>query len=316
MPKVLITGASGFLGRPACFAFRARGFSVHAFSRSSFYSEPEIQYFTASELSELKSTSPIFEGVGCVLHLAGRAHVMQESLHDPLAAFRNVNYLETIKFAREAAFAGVRRFVFVSSIKVNGEAASSLDPFTEKDGVNPVDPYAISKYEAELGLFDIANETGMEVVIVRPPLIYGPGVKGNFRVLMELLSKRIFLPLGLIDDNKRSLIGLDNLLDFLVLCVSHSNAPGHVFLVSDQQDVSTVDLIKLLSKSMGLTPRLFPVPRALLWSAAFLARKRSTYQRLCGSLVVDSSAASRILGWSPPLTLEEGLRRTSGCRPK
>jgi len=207
--------------------------------------------------------------------------------------------------------AGVRRFVFVSSIKVNGELTSPLAPFTEKDRANPVDPYGISKYEAELGLLEIASETGMEVVIVRPPLIYGPGVKGNFRVMMEVLARKFPLPLALITDNMRSLLALDNLIDFLTLCVSHPEAACRIFLVSDQHDVSTAELLRHLGEAMGVTARLFPVSRSLLRGAASLAGKHSMYQRLCGSLVVDSSSASQLLGWAPPLALDEGLRRAA-----
>lgn len=311
MPSLLVTGASGFVGRRACFALHERGFSVHAISRKPCEWPLGIKAFTASALSVLKHPSSALEGVECVLHLAGRAHVIQETEHDPLSAFRNANVSETLKLAREASLAGVRRFIFVSSIKVNGEFTSPLTPFTEKDEVNPVDPYGISKYEAELGLREIAVETGMEVVIVRPPLIYGPGVKGNFKVMMRLLALKAPLPLGLITDNRRSLVALDNLIDFLALCASHPQAAGRVFLVSDQHDVSTAELLRLLGLEMGLTARLFPVPRVLLGIAANLSRKRSAYQRLCESLVVDSSSASRLLGWAPPLAFDEGLRRAA-----
>jgi len=311
MASLLVTGASGFVGRPACLALRERGFSVRAFARTPCEWPLGIQGFTASSLSEVIRSSPALKGVECILHLAGRAHVMQETEADPLLAFRSVNVSETLKLAREASLAGVRRFVFVSSIKVNGELTPLMSPFTEKDKVNPADPYGISKHEAELGLLEIAAETGMEVVIVRPPLIYGPGVKGNFRGMMKLLSRRAPLPLALITDNRRSLLALDNLIDFLALCVSHSDAAGRVFLVSDQDDVSTAELLRRLGKAMGVRARLFPVPRALLRGAASLAGKRSAHQRLCGSLVVDSSAASQLLGWAPPLALDEGLRRAA-----
>ena len=311
MAILLITGASGFVGRPACLAFRDLGYLVRAFTRTPCHWPSGIQSFTASALSEMKASSSVFDGVDCILHLAGRAHVMQESESDPLSAFRSVNVSETINFARQAALAGVRRFVFVSSIKVNGEVTLPHSPFTESDAVNPVDPYAISKHEAELGLLRISAETGMEVVIVRPPLIYGPGVKGNFNLMMRLLSRKTLLPLGSITDNKRSLIALDNLINFLSFCISSHQAAGRVFLVSDQQDVSTTELLILLSQSMGLSARLIPVPKKLLFGAASLVGKQSVYQRLCGSLVIDSSSASRLLGWTPPFSIEEGLRRAS-----
>jgi len=311
MGSLLVTGASGFVGRPACLALRERGFYVRAFARTPCEWPMGIQCFTASALSELNRSSPALKGVECILHLAGRAHFMQETEADSLSVFRSVNVSETLKLAHEASLAGVRRFVFVSSIKVNGERTPPLVPFTEKDKVNPVDPYGISKHEAELGLLEVSAETGMEVVIVRPPLIYGPGAKGNFRAMMKLLERGVPLPLALITDNRRSLLALDNLVDFLALCVSHPDAAGRIFLLSDQDDVSTASLLRRLAEAMGLTARLFPVPRLLLRGAASLAGKHSAYQRLCGSLVVDSSAASQLLGWAPSLALDEGLRRAA-----
>lgn len=309
--KLLVTGSSGFVGRQACLALSKRGFSVSAFSRTPCQWPFGIEAITASSLSSLACPSYIFEGVQCILHLAGRAHVMRETEPDPLSAFRSSNVIDTLRLAREASSAGVRRFVFLSSIKVNGEVASLRNPFTEEDDVNPSDPYAVSKYEAELGLFEIAAQTGMEVVIVRPPLIYGPGVKGNLRTMMNLLSRKVPLPLAMITDNRRSLLALDNLVDFLALCSSHPKAEGRVFLVSDQHDLSTADLLRRLGEAMGVNARLFPAPRFMLEGASNIVRKRSTYQRLCGSLVVDSSAASRLLGWAPPLALDEGLRRAA-----
>lgn len=311
MTNLLVTGSSGFVGRPTCLALYDRGFAVRAFSRTACVWPVGIDAFIAPTLSSCTHLVPALQGVECVIHLAGRAHVMQETERDPLATFRNVNVYETLKLAREASLAGVRRFVFLSSIKVNGEVASSLAPFTENDKANPVDPYGISKYEAELGLLEIAAETGMEVVIVRPPLIYGPGVKGNFRLMMKLLSRHVPLPLGLITDNRRSLLALDNLIDFLALCANRPEAAGHVFLVSDQHDVSTAELCQRLAAAMRLTPRLFPVPLVLLERAAKLASNISAYQRLCGSLVINSSAASRLLGWTPPIALDEGLCRAA-----
>lgn len=309
MSSVLVTGASGFVGRPTCFALRDRGFSVRAFTRMPCEWPFGIQSFTTSSLSDLEHSSAALQGLDCILHLAGRAHVIKETDPEPLTAYRTVNVNETLKLAREAALAGVRRFVFVSSIKVNGEYSAPLSPFTEKDVANPIDVYGISKYEAELGLHEIAAETGIQVVIVRPPLIYGSGVKGNFRLMMKLLARKTPLPLALITGNRRSLVSLDNFIDFLALCVSHPKAAGRVFLVSDQHDVSTADLLRRLGGAMGFNARLFPVPPALLLGAAKFTRNYPTYQRLCGSLVVDSSAGSRLLGWVPPLSLDEGLRR-------
>jgi nucleoside-diphosphate-sugar epimerase len=311
MADLFVSGANGFVGRRACVILKDRGFSVRAFSRQPCEWPLGVQAFSALSLSDINSSSPALRGVDCVLHLAGRAHVMHESEPDPLLAFRNANVYETLKLAREASLAGVKRFVFVSSIKVNGELTPPFSPFTESDKPNPLDPYGLSKCEAEIGLQDIALQTGIEIVIVRPPLIYGLGVKGNFRTMMKLLARKVPLPLGSVANNRRSLISLENLVDFLGLCVLHPEASGRVFLVSDQQDVSTAQLLRILGEAMGVSAQLFPVPLLVLRGSAILARKRSLYHKLCGSLVVDSSAATQLLGWTPPLPLEEGLRRAS-----
>jgi nucleoside-diphosphate-sugar epimerase len=311
MANLLITGANGFVGRHACVLLRDRGFSVRAFSRQPFDCAFGVQSFSASSLSHINCLSPALNGADYVLHLAGRAHVMHDSESDPLLAFRNANVYETLKLAREAALAGVKRFVYVSSIKVNGEFSTPSSPFTESDKPNPLDPYALSKCEAEIGLQDIALQTGIEIVIVRPPLIYGLGVKGNFRAMMKLLAREVPLPLGSVTNNRRSLTSLENLVDFLGLCLLHPKASGRVFLVSDQHDVSTAQLLRILGEAMGVSVQLLPVPLLVLRSSAILARKRSVYQKLCASLVVDSSAATKLLGWAPPLSLEEGLRRVS-----
>ncbi len=309
--RLLVTGSSGFVGRPACLALLDRGFLIRAFSRTHVEWPSGIDAVNAAGLSSLTHSDNAFDGIDCVLHLAGRAHVMRETESDPLLVFRRINAFEALALAREASLAGVRRFVFVSSIKVNGEEAPPSFPFSEADEPNPLDAYAISKFEAELGLLRLSAETGMEVVIVRPPLIYGPGVKGNFRVMMKLLSKRVPLPLASINDNQRSLLSLDNLIDFLVLCVLHPDAAGRIFVLSDQHDVSTSELLWRLGESMGSPARLFPVPRFVLSKAANLVGMQSAFLRLCGSLVVDSSLSSRLLGWVPPVSLDEGLRRAA-----
>jgi nucleoside-diphosphate-sugar epimerase len=307
--RLLVTGSSGFMGRSACLVLHERGFLVRAFSRTHCEWPSGIDVVNLPTLSSLTDSENAFKGVDCVLHLAGRAHVMNESAQDPLFAFRQANVSETLALAYQASSAGVRRFIFVSSIKVNGEIALPSAPFSEADDPNPQDAYALSKYEAELGLFRIAAETGMEVVVVRPPLVYGPNVKGNFRVMMKLLLRRIPLPLALVDANQRSLVSLGNLTDFLALCASHSEAAGRIFVVSDQHDVSTAGLLRKLGELMNSPARLFPVPLSFMGNVASLTGRQSAFQKLCGSLVVDSSNASRLLGWSPPLSLDEGLRR-------
>ncbi len=309
--QLLVSGSTGFVGRSLCPALCERGFSVRAISRRDCNFSSSYSFVVVPSLSSLTRYCPVFEDVQCVVHLAGRAHVMREIELDPVYAFRKVNVYETLSFAREAALAGVQRFVFVSTVKVNGECNSPDSPFREFDPVNPLDPYSLSKYEAEVGLLKISAETGMDVVIVRPPLVYGPYVKGNFLFLMKLLSSRIPLPLRQLKDNRRSLLGVDNLIDFLSTCCTHPAAAGRVFLVSDQQDVSTVDLLRRLGQAMSLNVRLFPVPLRLLESTATLFNKHTTFQRLSNSLVLDTSAAYRDLGWKPPMSLDEGLRRTA-----
>ncbi len=311
MANLLITGASGFVGRSACLAFSQRGFSVRAFSRTPCKWPRGISGFNEPCLSHLVHSSRPLEGVDCILHLAGRAHVMKDQDPDPLSAYRLVNVSETLKLAREASMAGVKRFVFVSSIKVNGELACSSLPFTESDKPNPADAYGFSKYEAELGLREIAASTGIEVVIVRPPLVYGPAVKGNFRLIMKLLANNIPLPFASITENRRSLVSLDNLIDFLVLCACHPRAANRTFLVSDQHDLSTAELLRRLGVAMELSPQLFSFPKFFFDLTAKVPTTRPLYQKLCGSLVVDSSLASRLLGWSPQISLEEGLSRAA-----
>ncbi len=254
--------------------------------------------------------APLLAGCDAVVHAAARVHVMNETAHDPLTAFRDVNVAGTLNLAGQAAEAGVRRFVFISSIKVNGEATASGRAFTSADIPAPMDAYAISKAEAEAGLIALAAETGMEVVIVRPPLVYGPGVKGNFLSMMRWLKRGIPLPLGAILHNRRSLVALDNLVDLIVACVDHPAAANQVFLASDGEDVSTTGLLRRLAAAMGVPAHLLPVPVRVLETCAALVGKRALVQRLCNNLQVDISKARQLLGWCPRISLNEGLRRT------
>lgn len=243
-------------------------------------------------------------GIDAVVHLAARVHVMRESASDPLAEFRRVNVAASLKLARQAATAGVRRFVYLSSVKVNGESGT----YTESHPPAPEDAYGVSKHEAEVGLRRIADETGLEVVIIRPPLVYGPGVRANFRALMRAVARGIPLPLGAID-NRRSLVASDNLADFILACLDQPAARNETFLVSDGEDLSTTDLIRRLARVMGRPARLLPVPASLLMAAATLAGQRDVARRLLGSLQVDISKARRLLNWAPRISVDEGLRR-------
>ena len=256
-------------------------------------------------------------GVSVVVHAAARVHVMVDAATDPLAEFRRVNVQGTLHVARQAAAAGVRRFVFVSSVKVNGEATKLGVPFSAEDVPAPLDPYGVSKMEAEQGLRQIAAETGMAVVIIRPPLVYGPGVKANFAALMRAVQRGWPLPLGAVH-NQRSLVALDNLVDFIVTCLAHPQAANQTFLVSDGQDLSTTELVLGLARAAGVSARLLPVPVWALQAGAALLGKRDAVQRLCGNLQVDISKAHNLLGWLPPVSVAEGLRRAvaSGGLPR
>ena len=246
--------------------------------------------------------------VETVIHLAARVHVMNDTHADPLTAFRAVNVDGALNLGRQAAAAGVKRFVFVSSVKVNGEFTLPCQAFTEADEPNPQDAYGQSKCEAEQGLRQIAAETGMEVVIIRPPLVYGPGVKANFASLMRAVQRGYPLPLGSVH-NQRSLVALDNLVDFIITCATLPQAANQTFLVSDGQDLSTIELIRGLAHAAGVTARLLPVPVPWLRAVASLLGKADAVDRLCGNLQVDISKARKLLAWTPPVTVDEGLRR-------
>ena len=248
--------------------------------------------------------------INTVIHLAARVHMMKDDVSDPLEEFRHVNVEGTFKLARQAAACGVKRFIFLSTVKVNGEETSG-QPFSEQSPPHPQDSYAVSKFEAELGLQLIARETDMEVVIIRPPLVYGPAVKGNFQSMMRWINKGIPLPLGAIR-NHRSLVGLDNLVDFIITCIDHPAAANQTFLVADGEDLSTTDLLRRVGQVMGKPARLIPVPMSALKFGARLLGKQTMAQRLCGNLQVDISRARKVLGWSPPVSVDEGLRRAVG----
>lgn len=249
-------------------------------------------------------------GMDVVIHLAARVHVMNERADDPLTEFRQVNVFGTERLARSAVASGVRRLVYVSSIKVNGEQTAENETFSESDVPHPQDPYGISKWEAERILSQIAEETGLEVVIVRPPLVYGPEVKGNFAQMLRVLDKGIPLPLASVR-NLRSLVYVENLADALIACASHPAAAGQTYLVSDGEDISTSGLLNFLAESIGRPARLFPCPPGLLQVLANWVGKGAQAERLLGSLQVDSAKIRRDLNWVPPYTLQQGLQATA-----
>ncbi len=251
---------------------------------------------------------PALKGVDAVVHCAARVHVMLDDATDPLQAYRWVNVNGTLNLARQSAQAGVSRFVFVSSIKVNGEATKIGQCFTADDVPSPSDPYGVSKLEAEQGLREIEAQTGMEVVVVRPPLVYGPGVKANFAVMMSWVASGMPLPFGAIK-NARSMVALDNLVDFLVLCLRHPDAAGQTFLLSDGEDVSTTELLQRTAHAMGKKALLFTVPVFVLDCGAAMLGKRELMKRLCESLQIDMTKTHRLMDWTPPLKLDQGLAK-------
>lgn len=309
--SVLVTGASGFVGTSLMerLAVDAQFRAVGLVRRLP---QPPVAG-TCYEIAVdplIACPSSVLEGIDTVIHLASRVHVMQERVADPLAEFRRINVNGTLELARAAAEAGVRRFIFVSSIKVNGEGTDGGRAYTADDDARPADPYGISKREAEEALTALAAKSNMEVVIVRPVLVYGPGVKANFRSMMSWLSKGVPLPFGAIH-NKRSLVALENLVDLLVTCIDHPAAANQTFLASDGEDLSTTELLVRLGAALGKPARLIPVPAALIKGAARLAGKGALSQRLCGSLQVDISKTRALLGWEPPLGVDQALKATA-----
>lgn len=311
---ILVTGASGLVGARLCRRLMRDGLSFRVADRTSGSATRSAERVLVGSIDGATHWHSALAGVHAVIHLAARVHVMHDSAADPLAAFRVANVDGALNLARQAAAVGVKRFVFISSIKVNGESTQPGQAFTEADAPNPKDAYGQSKHEAEQGLRQLAADTGMEVVIIRPPLVYGPGVKANFAALMRAVQRGWPLPLGAVH-NQRSLVALDNLVDFIVTCASHPQAANQTFLVSDGQDLSTTELVRGMAKAAGVPARLLPVPAWALQAGAMLLGKSDAVQRLCGNLRVDISKARSLLGWVPPLTVEEGLTMTMRVKP-
>lgn len=307
--RILVTGASGFVGRPLCAELFRQGHALQAAVRSANVRIDDVGQAIVGPIDSGTDWSTALSDVDIVIHLAARVHVMKESTEDPLAEFLKVNLYGTENLARQAARAGVKRLVYASSIKVNGEQTTL--PFTESDGPNPQDPYGISKCEAEQALHRVAAETSLEVVIVRPPLVYGPGVGGNFWRLLKLVERGIPLPLASVE-NRRSMIYLGNFVDVLIACASHPDSAGKTFLVSDGEDISTAQLIRELARLMGKPPYLWPFPPTLLRLLGRFVGKLDEVDRLVGSLVIDSSKIRCELGWTPPFSVEQGLAETVG----
>jgi len=301
---VLITGYSGFVGQALVSALRDD--SIHLVGRKP---QPHLTHpFFEKQLTADEDYTDSLKGVTVVIHAAARVHVMEDNTADPLAAYRAVNVDGTLNLAKQAAASGVKRFIFISSIKVNGEGTLPDRPYTPFDQSNASDPYGISKAEAEQALKVLADETGMQLVVIRPPLVYGAGVKANFAAMLKLAKKNLPLPLGAIN-NFRSMVALDNLVDLIITCINHPKAANQTFLVSDDHDVSTTELLKLMVKACGKKPLLIPVPMSWFRLVGKLTGKQAIVDRLCGNLQVDISHTKQTLGWKPPITVEEGVAR-------
>lgn len=302
MSRLLITGYSGFVGSLLCKELKS-AHQLHLLGRK----DSDCGVVFKSNIDKNSNFSESLTGVNCVIHSAARVHVMNDTSTDPLAQFRAVNAFGTISLARQAAKAGVKRFIFVSSIKVNGETTTGKQPFTFKDKRMPEDPYGISKSEAEQQLLELGKQTGMEIVIIRPPLVYGEGVKANFASLLRLVGKGLPLPFRLITKNKRSLVSVYNLVDLIKECIDHPNAANQVFLASDDHDLSTAEMVALMAKVQGKPNLAIPVPVWCFKLAGKLLGKQAVIDRLTGSLQLDITHTKNTLNWSPPYSVEHGF---------
>lgn len=310
---VLVTGGTGFLGQALLHKLLVSGRRplIAAVRRNKTDFPAEVMVEWVGELSSSTDWSTCLQEVGVVIHCAARAHVMKEETADPLLEYRRVNVHGTLALAEQAVKAGVRRFIYISSVKVNGEHTASNIPFRAEDIPAPEDAYGISKLEAEQGLLALARNTGMEVVIIRPPLVYGPGGKGNFASMVRWVRKGMPLPLGAVH-NKRSLVALENLVDFIVMCADPERSPraaNEVFLISDGEDVSTMELLRKVARAYCVEARLLPVPARWIQAAATMLGKGAVADRLLGSLVVDNSKARELLGWTPVISMDEQLQK-------
>lgn len=306
--RLLITGASGFIGQALTVESFSRGFAVRVASRSCAISSATIECVVMGNIDGGTDWHDALRECDVVVHLASRVHVINDASTDPLEEFRKVNVHGTLNLARQAAIAGIKRFIFISSIGVNG-AETINTPFDAEDMARPHSPYTISKYEAELCLQALAVETFMEIVIIRPPLVYGPNAPGRFGSLMRWLNRGLPLPLGGVTHNRRSLVALDNLIDLILTCVEHPKAANQIFLVSDGVDLSTTELLQRIGKVINSPVYLLPVPPSILTFVATLLGRKMIAQSLFGSLQIDISKTCDMLNWNPPVSVDEGLRR-------
>lgn len=309
MTKVLLTGSKGFVGSVLLSELtKLPDFRVVSAVRSDA-SNTSDDVVVVGNIDGTTDYSSALSCVNVVVHAAARAHIMRDEVVNPQEEYRKVNAEGTLNLAKQAAAAGVKRFVYISSIKVNGESTTGLTAFVEANTAIPEDPYGVSKYEAEVGLRLLAKETGLEVVIIRPPLVYGPGVKANFLSLLKLSATGLPLPFGSVN-NKRSMVYVSNLVDLIVRCINHPSAANETFLVSDGDDVSLRSLLTMMRSAMGRSARLVPLPVGLFKLVGAITGRQGVVDRLVGDLQVDSSKARSLLEWVPPFTVEQGIAAT------
>ncbi|PKH60648.1 UDP-glucose 4-epimerase [Shewanella sp. Choline-02u-19] len=308
---IAVTGSTGFLGKKLLAELlKVNDVVVWGRKKPSCVANNNFVKLNINDRTIYPTSMKL---VSQIIHCAARVHVMNDNSTNPLEEFREVNTYGTLNFARQAAAAGVKRFIFISSIKVNGESTELGKPFKPDDSFIPTDPYGLSKQEAEVGLRRIAKETEMEVVIIRPPLVYGPGVKANFAFMMKWVNIGLPLPLGGIKQNKRSLVSVYNLVDLIVTCVDHPNAGNQTFLVSDDEDISTTGLLENMAKALNAPKRLIPIPISWFGLVSKLIGKPAISQRLCGSLQVDISKTKEMLNWEPPYNCTESMKKTANA---
>ena len=308
--RILVTGGSGFVGRSVCEQIGSEEIDVFPVVRSPDKAASSSKCIIVRDIGPDTGWQKILSGTDVIIHAAARVHVAKDTAADPLAAYRHINVAGTLNLARQAADAGVKRFIFLSSIKVNGDNTTIDRPFRANDQANPGDAYGRSKYEAEVGLQQLSQVSGMDVVVIRPPLVYGPGVRANFLTMMRWVHRGWPVPFGNVE-NRRSLVALDNLVDLIKTCCVHPAAANQVFLISDDEDVSTTELLRRIGVALQRPARFFPLPPALVRAFAAIAGKHGQVARLLGSLQVDIDKTRKLLGWSPVVNMEAALQETA-----
>jgi nucleoside-diphosphate-sugar epimerase len=307
--KILVTGANGFVGSQLSEALAKSGHEVRNTARSLASNSSTTRELIICDLESADNLDHLTTGCDAIVHLAGRAHVMSDDPATSESLYVSANVDVTKKLAQSASRTGVKRMILMSSVKVNGESTTINTPFTAQDIPNPQDPYGRSKTQAEQALWEITSTSDLEGVVIRPPLVYGPGVRANFASLIGIVGRGLPLPLGSIQ-NKRSFVSLDNLVDLISTTVQSPNAAGNTFLVSDGHDLSTPELVRSIASALDQSPKLFPFPSALLKLAATASGRRGAYDRLCGSLTVDIALTKQKLSWTPPFTVQDSMQRT------